>query len=104
MLTHHSDILAELDLPASGISDSQGPMGFPTGIHLHEDLSAPWNEILLHYSSQIHLCKVLNHVHTNLYKARGQVLFAYFVCFSLILIISRHSADTVVISCAVCSE
>ncbi|KAJ5084234.1 hypothetical protein NUU61_008813 [Penicillium alfredii] len=70
-----SDLLAELDLPASGISRSEGRMGLPKGkytICLPDDLSAPSTMMMLFYSAQIHLRKVLNRVHTDLYKVEKQ--------------------------------
>jgi hypothetical protein len=66
-----SDLLAELDIPASGISRSEGRIGPPKGkytIDLPDDLSAPSTLMMLFYSAQIHLRKVLNRVHTDLYK------------------------------------
>ncbi|KAJ6123307.1 hypothetical protein N7512_005772 [Penicillium capsulatum] len=70
-----SDLLAELDIPASGISRSEGRMGLPKGrytITLPDDLSAPNTMMMLFYSAQIHLRKVLNRVHTDLYKVEKQ--------------------------------
>lgn len=70
-----SDLLAELDIPASGISRSEGRMGLPKGrftIVLPDDLSAPSTMMMLFYSAQIHLRKVLNRVHTDLYKVEKQ--------------------------------
>lgn len=70
-----SDLLAELDIPASGISRSEGRMGLPKGrytIALPDDLSAPSTMMMLFYSAQIHLRKVLNRVHTDLYKVEKQ--------------------------------
>ncbi|EED15816.1 hypothetical protein TSTA_009380 [Talaromyces stipitatus ATCC 10500] len=58
-----SDILAELDLPPSGISRSEDRIDLPKGLHYPEDSC-----IMLFYSAQIHLRKVLNRVHTYLYK------------------------------------
>lgn len=70
-----SDLLAELDIPASGISRSEGRMGLPKGMYtivLPDDLSAPSTMMMLCYSAQIHLRKVLNRVHTDLYKVEKQ--------------------------------
>ncbi|KAJ5143167.1 uncharacterized protein N7515_001954 [Penicillium bovifimosum] len=70
-----SDLLAELDIPASGISRSEGRMELPKGkftITLPNDLSAPQTMMMLFYSAQIHLRKVLNRVHTDLYKVEKQ--------------------------------
>ena len=68
-------LLAELDIPASGISRSEGRMGLPKGrytISLPDDLSAPSTMMMLFYSAQIHLRKVINRVHTDLYKVEKQ--------------------------------
>ncbi|KXG54686.1 uncharacterized protein PGRI_078300 [Penicillium griseofulvum] len=70
-----SDLLAELDIPASGISRSEGRMAIPKGkwtIVLPNDLNAPQTMMMLFYSAQIHLRKVLNRVHTDLYKVEKQ--------------------------------
>ncbi|KAF3031016.1 hypothetical protein E8E15_011544 [Penicillium rubens] len=70
-----SDLLAELDIPASGISRSEGRMAIPKGkwtIVLPNDLTAPETMMMLFYSAQIHLRKVLNRVHTDLYKVEKQ--------------------------------
>ncbi|KGO65745.1 hypothetical protein PEX1_083360 [Penicillium expansum] len=70
-----SDLLAELDIPASGISRSEGRMAIPKGkwtIVLPNDLTAPQTMMMLFYSAQIHLRKVLNRVHTDLYKVEKQ--------------------------------
>ncbi|KAK2750723.1 hypothetical protein FQN57_002796 [Myotisia sp. PD_48] len=67
-----SDILAELDLPASGISRLEGSMEFPKGVFAHfipNDTTAPSTIMMIYYSAQVHLRKVLNRVHTDLYKA-----------------------------------
>lgn len=68
-LTTSSDILAELDLPASGISRSEGRIDLPKG---HFTLRLPQNPknstMMFFYSAQIHLRKVLNQIHTDLYK------------------------------------
>ncbi|KAK2762681.1 hypothetical protein FQN54_000855 [Arachnomyces sp. PD_36] len=66
-----SDILAELDLPASGISRSEGRIALPLGVHTHvlpNEAQESNNMIMFYYSSQIHLRKALNRVHTDLYK------------------------------------
>ncbi|KAL1967833.1 hypothetical protein VTN77DRAFT_2522 [Rasamsonia byssochlamydoides] len=67
-----SDILAELDLPASGISRSEGRIALPKGVFtlsLPNEIRAPNTMMMFFYSAQIHLRKVLNRVHTDLYKA-----------------------------------
>ncbi|KAL4778400.1 hypothetical protein BJX76DRAFT_144652 [Aspergillus varians] len=70
-----SDILAELDLPASGISRSESRINLPKGrftISLPNTISAPNTMMMFFYSAQIHLRKVLNRVHTDLYKVEKQ--------------------------------
>ncbi|KAF7595061.1 hypothetical protein BBP40_007464 [Aspergillus hancockii] len=70
-----SDILAELDLPASGISRSEGRISLPKGrftLNLPNEISAPSTMMMFFYSAQIHLRKVLNRVHTDLYKVEKQ--------------------------------
>lgn len=67
-----SDILAELDLLASGISRSEGRIELPKGVFtltLPNEIYAPSTMMMFFYSAQIHLRKVLNRVHTHLYKA-----------------------------------
>ena len=69
-----SDLLAELDIPASGISRLESRMSFPKGalISLSNESGAPSTMMMLFYSAQIHLRKVLNRVHTDLYKIEKQ--------------------------------
>ncbi|KAE8145200.1 hypothetical protein BDV25DRAFT_133996 [Aspergillus avenaceus] len=70
-----SDILAELDLPASGISRSESRIALPKGrftLILPNEISAPNTMMMFFYSAQIHLRKVLNRVHTDLYKVEKQ--------------------------------
>jgi hypothetical protein len=72
-----SDILAELDLPASGISRLEGRMSFPRGVFVHyipNEIDSPVMKMMYYYSAQIHLRKVLNRVHTDLYKAESECL------------------------------
>lgn len=67
-----SDILAELDLPASGISRAESRIHLPKGVYtitLPNEIRAPTTMMMIYYSAQIHLRKVLNRVHTDLYKA-----------------------------------
>lgn len=67
-----SDLLAELDIPASGISRVENDMDSPTGKlhfpHVPDSLTSPATLMLLCYSAQVYLRKVLNRVHTCLYK------------------------------------
>ncbi|KAF4236882.1 hypothetical protein CNMCM8980_002701 [Aspergillus fumigatiaffinis] len=70
-----SDILAELDLPASGISRAESRIGLPKGrftLALPNEICAPSTMMMFFYSSQIHLRKFLNRVHTDLYKVERQ--------------------------------
>ncbi|CAG8065411.1 unnamed protein product [Penicillium nalgiovense] len=70
-----SDLLAELDIPASGISRSEGRIPIPKGkwtMFLPNNLTAPEAMMMLFYSAQIHLRKILNRVHTDLYKVEKQ--------------------------------
>ncbi|GFF44604.1 C6 finger domain protein, putative [Aspergillus udagawae] len=70
-----SDILAELDLPASGISRAESRIGLPKGrftLALPNEISAPSTMMMFFYSAQIYLRKVLNRVHTDLYKVERQ--------------------------------
>ncbi|PGH06673.1 hypothetical protein AJ79_06457 [Helicocarpus griseus UAMH5409] len=65
-----SDILAELDLPASGISRFEDRLYKGKIFANPPELPDPL--IMVYYLSQIHLRKVLNCVHTELYKAESQ--------------------------------
>lgn len=70
-----SIILAELDLPASGISRSESRVNLPRGrltLSCPNDLNAPGTMMMFFYSAQIHLRKVLNRVHTDFYKVEKQ--------------------------------
>ncbi|KAF2802024.1 uncharacterized protein BDZ99DRAFT_527970 [Mytilinidion resinicola] len=65
-----SDILAELStLPPSGVSRYQSVVGHPTGVYeempmeIGEDENLTW----YYYSAQIHLRKILNDAHKQLY-------------------------------------
>ncbi|KAJ5605953.1 transcriptional regulator family: Fungal Specific TF [Penicillium lagena] len=66
-----SDLLAELDVPASGISRSESRIPIPKGkwtLDIPNDYHSPASQMMMFYSAQIHLRKVLNRVHTDLYK------------------------------------
>ena len=72
---NRSDILAELDLPASGISRLEGRISLPKGrftLSLPNEICAPSTMMMFFYSAQIHLRKVLNRVHTDLYKVESE--------------------------------
>ncbi|OAT12878.1 C6 zinc finger domain-containing protein [Blastomyces gilchristii SLH14081] len=65
-----SDILAELDLPASGISRFEDRVYTEAGLFIStNELQTPDPLTMIYYVAQIHLRKVLNRVHTELYKA-----------------------------------
>lgn len=64
-----SDIRAELDLPDSGISNIEGRIMLPSappGLRKETEQS---NTIMILYFCQVHLRKVLNRIHTALYKS-----------------------------------
>ncbi|KAL2383271.1 hypothetical protein RJZ90_002730 [Blastomyces dermatitidis] len=64
------DILAELDLPASGISRFEDRVYTEAGLFIStNELQTPDPLTMIYYVAQIHLRKVLNRVHTELYKA-----------------------------------
>ncbi|PCG98295.1 Hypothetical protein PENO1_058760 [Penicillium occitanis (nom. inval.)] len=69
-LQHESDLLAELDLTASGVSQSETAIQLPKGYLTQtaaEKLKDPESLMMFYYSAQIHLRKVLNRVHRDLY-------------------------------------
>ncbi|KAI5308047.1 hypothetical protein KEM55_006713 [Ascosphaera atra] len=69
-----SDILAELDLPHSGLSRYENIVKFPDPLMVHsisEDTDSTGGQILVLYLTQIVLRNVLNGTHTHLYKADG---------------------------------
>jgi hypothetical protein len=68
-----SELLAELNIPASGISRYEAQMDLPKGgfPHLPDEGGAP-ETIMMFHSAQIHLRKILNRVHTYLYKIEKQ--------------------------------
>ncbi|TKA66512.1 hypothetical protein B0A49_10703 [Cryomyces minteri] len=72
-----SDILAELDLPSSGISRYEDNVSLPLGImedmpqsEQAPDSSQDAETVMLYYSAQIQLRKILNRTHTALYNAK----------------------------------
>ncbi|KAL4792878.1 hypothetical protein BDV19DRAFT_367553 [Aspergillus venezuelensis] len=70
-----SDLLAELDLPASGITRSEGRIPLPKGkwtLKLPNSISDPNTIMMFFYSAQTHLRKILNRVHRDLYKVEKQ--------------------------------
>ena len=71
LIAYGSDILAELDLPPSGISRLEDSMPLPSSITdssttegANEDNPSMW----MYYLAQIALRKLLNRAHTSLYK------------------------------------
>ncbi len=66
----HSDILAELDLPASGITryEELYSLAFPKGVTLGDFTTPGQNEMMIYYSAQVQLRRILNRVHSLLYQ------------------------------------
>uniref|UniRef100_A0A093V4I9 Sterol regulatory element-binding protein ECM22 n=1 Tax=Talaromyces marneffei PM1 TaxID=1077442 RepID=A0A093V4I9_TALMA len=76
-LQHESDLLAELDLTASGVSQSETAVQLPKGyltLTEAEKLKDPESLVMFYYSAQIHLRKVLNRVHRDLYDTDVKAL------------------------------
>lgn len=65
-----SDILAELDLPASGITryEQLYSTNFPKGVTLGDWTDPQQNEMMIYYSAQVQLRVILNRVHSLLYQ------------------------------------
>ncbi|KAI9724738.1 MAG: hypothetical protein M1812_000013 [Candelaria pacifica] len=64
-----SDLLAELDLPHSGISRYEDTMPLPRGVTLGDhDPEHNKQVTMIYYSAQIQLRKVLNRAHSALYR------------------------------------
>ena len=70
-----SDLLAELDLPASGISryESYEKVNLPRGVSLDvlPEIGHADTLNMVYYSAQVQLRRTLNRVHTELYKDKG---------------------------------
>lgn len=78
MCFFNSDILAELDLPASGISRFEDRLYTEAGLFISaNELQTPDPLTMIYYLAQIHLRKVLNRVHTELYKAECTLLYFF---------------------------
>lgn len=79
----NSDVLAELDLPPSGISRLEDSMNLPSG-HSTEssdgDVREDNPEMWMYYLAQIALRKLLNRAHTALYKQRT----SYLLCLRIL--------------------
>ena len=69
-----SDILAELDLPHSGISRLEDRMDLPNWSTLHYSPDSREYLVIHYYWAQIHLRKILNRAHSALYNS-GSKLF-----------------------------
>lgn len=65
-----SDILAELDLPASGITryEQLYSTNHPKGVTLGDWTDPQQNEMMIYYSAQVQLRVILNRVHSLLYQ------------------------------------
>ena len=65
-----SDILAELDLPRSGIQAQSGTVSYPRGYIEPEDYNS-WDcaetQVMGYYSGQIHIRNQLNDIQKELY-------------------------------------
>lgn len=77
MLTASSDILAELDLPRSGIDGIEGvayPNGFVEQADFEHDVNSETK--MFYYSGQIHIRGILNDIQAGLHPAKeGTKLF-----------------------------
>ncbi|KAI4193733.1 MAG: hypothetical protein LQ346_003837 [Caloplaca aetnensis] len=74
-----SDILAELDLPRSGIQDIDKldyPKGFMDDFEKADmpDSAIPYQTIMWYYSGQIHIRNMLNDIQSELYPPEGKHL------------------------------
>lgn len=71
-----SDILAELDMPQSGIGRFEDQVPFPLGPRHHDSLYTSSNvemsEVMWYYSQQVWLRRLLNKTHSSLYKPATQ--------------------------------
>ncbi|KAI9710171.1 MAG: hypothetical protein M1812_007502 [Candelaria pacifica] len=66
-----SDLLAELDLPHSGISRYEDSIPLPKGVTLRDhDSNHKKPAVMIYYSAQIYLRKILNRAHTALYRTK----------------------------------
>lgn len=75
---YRSDILAELDLPKSGIQDIQleYPKGFMDDFEKADmpEASIPTQTMMCYYSGQIHIRNMLNNIQCELYPPEGKHL------------------------------
>lgn len=70
-LTGDSDILAELDIPPSGIQEVQHAVQYPqttmaAGASINGE-SEP-SEVMMYYAAQLHMRKLLNDIQKELYQ------------------------------------
>ena len=80
LLTGCSDILAELDLPRSGIQDIR-EVAYPND-YLEPGDREHWNSdqlIMAYYSGQIHIRNALNDIQQDLYAPESESLSPDFV-------------------------
>lgn len=68
-----SDILAELDIPPSGIQEVQEDVPYPKGTmgqgeFVHGDTGRP--EVMVYYSAQLYMRKLLNDIQKELYQEK----------------------------------
>lgn len=73
-----SDILAELDLPRSGIQDIIGvnyPKGFLEQADF-EDFNDEESSMMFYYSGQIHIRNVLNEIQSNLHPPESMYIIS----------------------------
>lgn len=74
-----SDILAELDLPRSGIQDVTG-VNYPKGFLEQADFGDFNDEessMMFYYSGQIHIRNVLNEIQSNLHPPESMYTFCF---------------------------
>lgn len=67
----NSDILAELDIPPSGIQDVQDAVQYPTitmAPSTSIDGETEPSEIMMYYAAQLHMRKLLNNIQKELYQ------------------------------------
>ena len=71
-----SDILAELDLPPSGISryeHAYNKQYHPRGIAVSSWTGLQQNKVMYYYSAQLQLRRILNSIHSELYNLKPAV-------------------------------
>lgn len=67
----NSDILAELDIPPSGVQDVQDAVQYPTitmAPSTSIDGETEPSEIMMYYAAQLHMRKLLNNIQKELYQ------------------------------------